>query len=110
MSRKAGFLKRVMNALIEARERDAQRGTQQFLLGLSDGFLKEMGISRELLRQGPVAWPWRVEQAPRNHLGASGAMGAVSVGSYAHAVTDDRAGHEAARAANRLNSGDKLAA
>lgn len=110
MSSKAGFLKRVMNSLIDARERDALRSTHQYLLGLSDGFLREMGISRELLRQGPDAWPWRVEQSPHNNRGVSGAMSAAGAGRNSQTVSDDRTGHEAIRPANRLNTGDKLAA
>ena len=88
-----------MNALIEGAERNAQRQTRQYLLGLSDGFLKEMGISRELLKQGPDAWPWRLEEAPRGG------------GPRLSAVTGEvRTGSDTQRAANRIGTDDKLAA
>jgi uncharacterized protein YjiS (DUF1127 family) len=52
-------LKRIMHALTDALERSAQKRTREYLLGLSDGHLDDMGLSRELLKQGPEAWPWR---------------------------------------------------
>lgn len=59
MSNRGSFLKRVVNRLIEARERGVQRHVRQYLRGLSDRQLEDMGFSRELLEQGPQAWPWR---------------------------------------------------
>jgi len=91
----------MMNALIEGAERNAQRQTRQYLLGLSDGFLKEMGISRELLKQGPDAWPWRLDEAPRGDLKLSAGANKVKAGSDARPAAIDRARHE---------TGDKLAA
>ena len=87
-----------MNALIEGAERNAQRQTRQYLLGLSDGFLKEMGISRELLKQGPDAWPWRLEEALRGGLKLSAGTGKIEAGGTAQP------------AANRIGTDDKLAA
>ncbi len=52
-------LKRIMHALTDALERSAQKRTREYLLGLSDRHLDDMGLSRELLKQGPDAWPWR---------------------------------------------------
>ena len=52
-------LKRIMHALIDALERSAQKRTREYLLGLSDRHLDDMGLSRELLKQGPDAWTWR---------------------------------------------------
>ena len=48
-----------MNTLIEARERKAQVDIRQHLRGLSDRHLEDMGFSRDLIDQGPKAWPWR---------------------------------------------------
>lgn len=53
------YLKRIMHALTDALERSAQQRTREYLLGLSDRHLDDMGLSRELLKQGPKAWPWR---------------------------------------------------
>ena len=52
-------LKRIMQSLTGALERSAQTRTREYLLGLSDRHLDDMGLSRELLKQGPNAWPWR---------------------------------------------------
>ena len=53
------YLKRIMHALTDALERSAQQRTREYLLGLSNRHLDDMGISRELLQQGSKAWPWR---------------------------------------------------
>ena len=53
-----------MNCLIEARERKARVDIRQHLRGLSDRHLEDMGFSRELLDQGPKAWPWRAPVLP----------------------------------------------
>ena len=61
MSNKLTFLGRVMTAL----ERNAQQRAQIYLLGLSDAYLEDLGLSRQLIKQGPDAWPWRkVEDLP----------------------------------------------
>lgn len=52
-------LKRIMQSLTGALERSAQTRTREYLLGLSDRHLDDMGLSRQLLKQGPSAWPWR---------------------------------------------------
>jgi uncharacterized protein YjiS (DUF1127 family) len=41
-------------------ERVAHERTRRYLVGLDDRNLEDMGFSRELLEQGPKAWPWRV--------------------------------------------------
>ena len=57
-------LKRIMHALTDALERSAQMRTREYLLGLSDRHLDDMGLSRELVKQGPNAWPWRKPSDP----------------------------------------------
>ena len=59
MSTNMTFLKRIMHSLTTAMERSAQNRTRQYLLGLTDRHLEDMGLSRELIKQGPKAWPWR---------------------------------------------------
>jgi len=71
MSSKQGFFSRIGRTLIEGMERSAQRQTRQYLLGMSDEFLEEMGVSRKLLAQGPQAWPWRIGRVRRRGRGAS---------------------------------------
>ena len=71
MSSKQGFFSRFGRTLIDGMERNAQRQTRQYLLGLSDEFLEEMGISRKLLAQGADAWPWRINDDARNAFGQS---------------------------------------
>ena len=66
MIKKASFLERVMNCLIEARERKARVDIRQHLRGLSDRHLEDMGLSRELINQGPKAWPWRAPVEPHD--------------------------------------------
>jgi hypothetical protein len=57
-------LKRIMHALTDALESSAQKRTREYLLGLSDRHLDDMGLSRERLKQGPDAWPWRKPDDP----------------------------------------------
>lgn len=64
MTTTMNYLKRIMHALIDALERSAQKRTREYLLGLSDRHLDDMGLSRELLKQGPEAWPWRKSDDP----------------------------------------------
>lgn len=64
MSNQVSLFKRVVNTLIEARERAVQRHVRQYLRGLSDRQITDMGFSRELLEQGPKAWPWRAPVEP----------------------------------------------
>ena len=59
MTTNTHFLTRMINMLTNALERSAQHRTREYLLGLSDRHLDDMGFSRELLKQGPKAWPWR---------------------------------------------------
>ena len=91
-------MKRIMNAWMEGMERSAQRQARQYLLGLSDSFLKDMGISRELLKQGPDAWPWRLEEAPRGDLKLSANTSSLDAQSGSPLTSNDR------------NTGEKLAA
>ena len=53
-----------MNVLLEARERKARVDIRHHLSGLSDRHLEDMGFSRELIDQGPNAWPWRTAAEP----------------------------------------------
>ena len=64
MSTNVTFLKRIMHSLTTALERSAQNRTRQYLLGLTDRHLEDMGLSRELIKQGPKAWPWRAPNEP----------------------------------------------
>ena len=97
MSSKQGFFSRIGRTLIEGMERSAQRQTRQYLLGMSDEFLEEMGVSRKLLAQGPQAWPWRIDDEARDVLSQS-TLNALNV---AKAPLP---------AANERNTKDKLAA
>jgi uncharacterized protein YjiS (DUF1127 family) len=58
MTTNTNFLTRMMQVLTDALERNAHQRTREYLLGLSDRHLDDMGLSRELLKQGPKAWPW----------------------------------------------------
>lgn len=106
------FIKRIMNALIDARERSAQKRTGQYLLGLSDRYLEDIGFSRELLEQGPKAWPWRAPQEPLGTPKLIAAMRGLNTDSEAQ-PTDlerDRRGIEEAVRLNLPDTGTKLAA
>ena len=89
MSSKSGFFSRVGRSLMEGMERNAQRQTRQYLLGLSDEFLAEMGISRKLLAQGPDAWPWRIEGEAQDALSES-SLGALNVSNAPQPAANDR--------------------
>jgi hypothetical protein len=65
MTNKTNFLERVMKTLIEARERKARVDIHQHLSGLSDRHLEDMGFSRDLINQGPKAWPWHAPVEPQ---------------------------------------------
>lgn len=62
------FVNRIIHALTDAQERSARKQTRAYLLSLSDRFLDDMGLSRELIKQGPEAWPWR---KPEEALGSA---------------------------------------
>jgi uncharacterized protein YjiS (DUF1127 family) len=70
MSNKLTFLGRIRHAL----ERSAERRAREYLLGLSDRHLDDMGLSRQRIKQGPSAWPWRKAEDPLPVPGLSGAM------------------------------------
>jgi len=89
MSSKQGFFGRIGRALIEGMERNAQRQTRQYLLGLSDEFLVEMGISRKLLAQGPDAWPWRIDGEAQEALSQS-TLNALKVSKAPVPAANDR--------------------
>lgn len=97
MTSKSGFFSRIGRSLMEGMERNAQLHTRQYLLGLSDEFLAEIGISRKLLAQGPDAWPWRIDGQ------AQGAMSEPSLGALNVNKTP-------VPAANDRGAKDKLAA
>ncbi len=105
MSNRVSVLKRIVDSLIDARERAARREIRQYLRGFSDRHLEDMGFSRELLEQGPRAWPWR---APVEPYGApKWAHGRNPQGS-AHA--SDQVGRDGERAGYPVNADEQLAA
>jgi len=110
MSKTATFLKRMMRALTDALERNGQQRTREYLLGLSDRHLEDMGFSRELIKQGPNAWPWRIPEEPAGTLSA--AMRQHKTDGIERPVDFDRGGHgiEQATGFNRPVADDKLAA
>ena len=93
MSSKQGFFSRIGKSLMEGMERSAQRQTRQYLLGLSDEFLAEMGISRKLLAQGPDAWPWRVDGKAQEALSQS-TLDALNVSKTPRPAANDRGAKE----------------
>ena len=90
MSSKQGFFSRIGRSLMEGMERNAQQHTRQYLLGLSDEFLAEIGISRKLLAQGPQAWPWRTGGEAQGTLSES-TLGALKVAEAPLSAANDRA-------------------
>lgn len=60
MKTRSTFFERFSKVLIDAREHAVRRRVRQYLRGLTDRQLEDMGFSRALLEQGPKAWPWRV--------------------------------------------------
>jgi uncharacterized protein YjiS (DUF1127 family) len=104
--------KRIMHAFTESLERSAQARTREYLLGLSDRHLDDMGLSRELLKQGPSAWPWRKSEDPLIASWSPAAMHEPNTDSDAQAANVDRRrpGMEQAALLNRRNTDTKLAA
>lgn len=90
MSNKLTFLERIMNAL----ERSAANRAREYLLSLSDSHLNDMGLSRELIRQGPNAWPWHKAEDPLPVPGLSAAMREVNTGSGMEAANLGRGGRD----------------
>ena len=70
MRKNLTFLGRLLNAF----ERRAQQCAQNYLLGLSDRHLGQLGLSRQLIKQGPGVWPWRQAADPLPVPGLSTAM------------------------------------
>lgn len=54
-------LKRIINSIKEAFIVSGYSRTAIALLQLSDRQLEDLGISRDLLKRGYAAYPWRVE-------------------------------------------------
>lgn len=110
MSKIVTFLRRIMHALTDALERNAQQRTREYLLSLSDRHLQDMGFSRELIKQGPNAWPWRIPEEPVGTLSA--AMREHKTERKEQPADADRGqrGFEQAAGFNPPSTGDKLAA
>ena len=73
MTTKDTFLSRIIHGLTDAFERAGEERARAYLLGLSNAHLSDMGLSRELIKQGPKAWPWHAE----DQLAATGSHGAM---------------------------------
>lgn len=98
MSNRVNFLKSIVDGLIKARERSAQVRVRRHLRSYSDRHLQDMGFSRQLLEQGPDAWPWRAPVQPQG-APTLAAMNGRSMGSQAGAAD-----------CHRQDADDKLAA
>ncbi len=109
MSNRTSFLKNIVNDLIAARERAVQLRIRQHLGGLSDRHLEDMGISRELLEQGPEAWPWRAPVEPHGAPMLSAAMRGLNADSETRPA-DHNHGRPGTAQADQFNADDKLAA
>ena len=112
MTAKVNPFKRIMHAFTDALERSAQARTREYLLGLSDRHLHDMGLSRELLKQGPKAWPWRNSEDPLIASWSPAAMHELNTDTDAQPANADRRrpGMEQAALLNRCNTDTKLAA
>ena len=109
MSTRATFLKRIMNSLVDARERAAQRRIRQYLRGLSDRHLEDIGISGELLEQGPNAWSWRMADELHGGPLLATAMRGPDTDSETQPADQNR-GRRGAAQADQFGTDDKLAA
>ena len=105
MSNRVNIFKSIIDSLIEARERAVRRDIRQYLRGFTDRHLEDMGFSRELLEQGPRAWPWR---APVEPHGVANWARARNPQESAHA--SDQAGRVSERAGYPVNTDEQLAA
>ena len=110
MSREVSFLRRIMNSLINARERAVQVRIRQYLRGLSDRHLEEMGFSRELLEQGPKAWPWYEPGVALGERGLTAIIREDNVDSDGHPIEQGRRSMENAAQSELRGSDAKLAA
>jgi hypothetical protein len=97
----------LLKRFMDARERSAQKHAQQYLLGLSDLHLEDMGLSRELIKQGPKAWPWHKADEPLAASRMPAAMRDVNTDSGAPSA---RPAIEQATRFNRPDTETKLAA
>jgi uncharacterized protein YjiS (DUF1127 family) len=109
MSTRATFLKRIMNSLVDARERAAQRHIRQYLRGLGDRHLEDIGISGELVEQGPKAWPWRMADELHGEPQLATAMRRPNTDSETRPADQDR-GRRGTAQADQFGTDDKLAA
>ena len=109
MSTRATFLKRIMNSLVDARERAAQRRIHQYLRGLGDRHLEDIGISGELLEQGPKAWPWRMADELHGGPLLATAVRRRNTDSETRPADQDR-GRRGTAQADQFGTDDKLAA
>ena len=99
MSNKLTFLGRIRHAL----ERSAELRARQYLLGLSDRHLDDLGLSRKLIEQGPDAWPWRKLEDPLPVPGLSAAMRELNTQSGVEAAN----GSNGPRAPERTAEGNQ---
>ena len=109
MSNRTSFLRSILDDLIEARERSVQLRIRQHLRGLSDRHLEDMGLSRELLEQGPKAWPWRAPVQPHGAPMLAAAMRGLNSNGEAQPA-DHNHGRPGTAQAEQFGTDDKLAA
>jgi uncharacterized protein YjiS (DUF1127 family) len=99
------LLTRIMQVLTNALERNAQQRTREYFLGLSDRHLDDIGLSRELLKQGPKAWPWRKLDEPLAALGIPAVIREVNTDSGAQPADFDRGRSTIKQAARFIRPG-----
>ena len=108
MKTRSTFVERLSKALIDAREHAVRRRVRQYLRGLTDRQLEDMGFSRALLEQGPKAWPWRV---PAELDGGASLAAALRAREAERAIQPaDYVRGDSGRGDYPLDSSDRLAA
>ncbi len=112
MTTNTTLLSRMMHGFTSALERSAQRRAQNYLLRLSDAHLADLGLSRDLLRQGPETWPWHKPDDQIAVLSTAAAKRESNTDSDVQEVFADRRwpGMEQASMAGRRDTDTKLAA
>jgi hypothetical protein len=116
MSTNTTFLKHIVHAYTDARARNAQLHTREYLLGLGNGYLDHMHLSRQLIKQGPNAWPWRkLEKWPKLQQplivpGLSAVIDEPNNDGQSANVDQGRRGTGQVAGFDRTQSGNKLAA
>ena len=101
------LVRHLADALSRLSERAGRERARRHLLSCSDRVLADAGFSRELLRSGDRAWPWRVadEAAPvRSPIGPRAVSGAAIPPAATFAPST------AAGSPHRLPHGDRRAA